>query len=110
MQVGLIIRVTSLTKLVIFGGVAQRMTRLYHMRPAISSAYLFTRKSQTVDDISCCVFGPVSIVRGPAMTFVAIALVVTPPVGCLVDILVSRSVVCRSDYSDGMLVARFDRK
>ena len=80
------------------------------MRPAIKSAYVLTRRSQTVDDISCCVFGPVSFVRGPAMTFVAVALIVTPPVGCLVDILVARSVVSRGDYSDGMLVARFDRK
>ena len=44
------------------------------------------------------------------MAFVAVALIVTPPVGCLVDILVARSVVSRGDYSDGVLVARFDRK
>ena len=66
--------------------------------------------SQTVHDISRFVRSPICIVRRPAVAFVAIALIVTPSVVCLVDILVTRSVVCRGDYSDGMLDARFDRK
>ena len=86
------------------------MKRCYNSRAAITSAYPFARKSQTVHDIPGFVRSPVCSVRGPAMTFVAVALIVTPSVGCLVDILVARGVVCRGDYSDGMLVARFDRK
>ena len=82
-------------------------------------AYLQTRVSvwgeggggkRTVHDISRLVRSPVCIVGRPAMAFVAIALIVTPSILCLVDILVARSVVCRGDYSDGNQVARFDCK